>query len=213
MKMDGAPEIGQPRSSETEQLIEKRGMSLSKEKLDWYSSTFEVNGRQVENLGVYHDPTALKEYRKEIEEAIKRASVVVLEDAPTASGEYSDEYVDQMLKEAESKGIQLSKDKVILELDNQTGKHFFRVIEDIAAREGKPVAVVDPNSSDRTNEHGKQERQRVRSTNNAIELTKLGAFLAAVAGIVGPEVIGRKKETAQWIIRHKQWAVARSSNV
>ena len=74
-------------------VFEKSGVKPSRKELNWYYSTFNVNGKLIENIGVYHDPIALKEYGKELEAAIKRASVIVLEDAPTALGESAKEII------------------------------------------------------------------------------------------------------------------------
>lgn len=187
-------EANLPRSEETERLIERRDTKLSREGMDWYHSVFEVDGKYVENLGVYHDPAALKEYGRELEAAIQRASVVVMEEAPTAVGEYSEVHIDRMLKLAGERGIRLSKEEVADQLNNQTSRHFFRVLEGIAAREGKPIAVVDPHAPDRFEEQEEAGRREVRKVNTGIESVKLGAFLAGIAGIIGPEVVSQKGE-------------------
>ena len=169
-------------------VFKNSGANPSRERLDWYHSTFEVNGKMVENIGVYHHPITLREYGKELGEAIQRASVVVLEDAPTALGQYSETYINQMLEDAKMRGIKLSREAVTNQLNNQSGFHFFRVLEEIAAIEGKLIAVVDPNAPDRTDEKESVGGERVRHTNDVIELTRLGIFLAGVAGIVGPKI-------------------------
>lgn len=162
---------------------------LTREQLEWYHDSFELNGKTIENIGVYHDPTAIEEYGEEIQEAIKKASIVMLEGAPTVSGRYSEEYIDHMIKSAHERGVNLDREKVLEQLKKETGYAFFKAMEDMAAKEGKLVAVADPNDIDYLGgekEIGKNER--VRNVNDNIDLIRLGLFLAGLVGLSGPRL-------------------------
>jgi len=160
------PSIIEENSADIERIINGQEINPSKEDLEWHRDNFEVSGKQVETIGVYHDPVALKEYGKELEDAIGRASVVILESAPTAAGLYSDKYLDYMSQEAKKRGIELNREEVKKKLKNRTGYFFFSVLEKVAARQGRKLGVVDPGSTHFQDQSDMESLKQVIGTDN-----------------------------------------------
>jgi hypothetical protein len=112
----------------------------------WRRENFELNGRQVEIFGLAHVMETLDkaEFREELAEAIKKASVVVLEAAPVAERVFSNEMVEALREAAEAAGEKKSREEIVKWLESHEGLVFFREMERLAAQYGKLTATVDP---------------------------------------------------------------------
>lgn len=112
----------------------------------WQEEEMDIHGRTVEFYGVAHHPATLEipEFRKKLESAIRRASVVFLEMAPVSFGEsYEDFHALAMEHEISlsDDDLRMFFDRVVL--DNPFAD-FYKEMLAIAATEGKDVAYVDP---------------------------------------------------------------------
>ncbi len=120
----------------------------SRESVDeaWRKLHFEVNGRQVELYGVLHVPETLEvdEYRETLKQAIARASLVVIESMPTASGMHSERFIKFILEMAEKSSEKISREPIVNFFETEKSGRFFRQIENFAANLHKKAAMVDP---------------------------------------------------------------------
>ncbi|MFA4872817.1 MAG: hypothetical protein WC659_02680 [Patescibacteria group bacterium] len=112
--------------------------------------TFTINDKRVEFYGIVHDIKLPERYWKVLEDAIQRASIVVLEYAPQASGLYDRSFIAkhrESLKKyfpdfAELEDI--SDQEIFEALIREPSLHFYREMENLAARHKKRIVTIDP---------------------------------------------------------------------
>jgi len=113
-----------------------------------HRESFELNGAQVEFLGVNHDPMTAERFAPELEEAVRRASIVLLESAPNAMGTFSDKTI-QEYRELMGNKLKLTNEEIIKSFEaGKRGLAFYSKMEVLAAKHGKPLAVADPIDTD-----------------------------------------------------------------
>jgi hypothetical protein len=109
-----------------------------------FDENFELNGKKVEIKGVMHVPETFELYRKEFEEAIEKASIVILEAAPVADRTFSNQTVEFIKSLANKSGAEVSREQIINDLESNRSLIFFRNLENLIARKGKRLATIDP---------------------------------------------------------------------
>lgn len=110
--------------------------------------SFELNGARVEFLGIGHNPETAERFAPELEKAIRRASIVLLESAPNAEGPFTDEAIREY-RELMGNKLKLSDEEIIKSVEaGKRGLAFYAKMETLAAKHGKPVAVADPIGAD-----------------------------------------------------------------
>lgn len=148
----------------------------------WQRESFELNGKEVDFIGVSHLPETAERYGKELEEAIGRASVVVLEAAPVAERIYSNEMVDALEELARQQGRTMTREEIIEMLEQAPGLRFYRAMEHIAAEKGTPIATLDP-----ARHEPLVSKDRLTETDMKLAWAKLYIALGGTAGFVGLE--------------------------
>lgn len=106
-----------------------------------------MNGKRIEIRGVAHDPDTLKvpEYKEGLESAIKHASLIVLESAPTTDKKYPIETIQKLMRVMHANISDQEIESVMHEMiDNNPHAKFFEQLQDVAAKYHKNIAIVDP---------------------------------------------------------------------
>ncbi len=107
--------------------------------------TFELHGARIEFFGIMHTMPFLTRHRETLTNAIRNASLVVLESAPHTEGVFSEEMIKDLQSFFSRKGYQVSRETVErFILEKRQGIAFYAALEDIAAKHGKPIATADP---------------------------------------------------------------------
>ncbi|MBI5457757.1 hypothetical protein HY971_03465 [Candidatus Kaiserbacteria bacterium] len=142
------PKRTQDRGGKTSQEVQSRQRSEAPAYIrnGWNTDSFEVKGKKIDFQGVIHDPMTLNYYGAELERMIGKASIVLLEAAPTSSRLFSDDSIAAYREWMKSHG---GGDQLLSEdIRNQPGVIFFKVVEEMALRANVPVACADPVSHD-----------------------------------------------------------------
>lgn len=122
--------------------------SFEKEEEDFVERKINVNGKDVTLVGVAHDMGTFEKNKKRIEDLVNSATSVVLEYAPEASGMLSEESLDKFIEMGVEAGYpRLTREEMKYNLLHNDGVYFFRAIEELAKKHGKPIVTVDPVSS------------------------------------------------------------------
>lgn len=163
-----------------------------------HRESFELNGARVEFLGVGHDPATAERLAPELEEAIRQASIVLLESAPSAEGPFTDEAVREY-RELMGNKLKFSDEEIIKSIEaGKRGLAFYAKMEALAAKHGKPVAVTDPIGADGDGFRQLFTEDPFRSADETAEQAKtaavLGGALVAALPTISDAIRGRGAE-------------------
>ncbi|MDR3643186.1 MAG: hypothetical protein P4L74_06200 [Candidatus Doudnabacteria bacterium] len=127
---------------------------------NWKHETWNLNGKKIDFYGVAHVPETLELYGKEIEEAIIKSGIVVLEGAPTATGELEED-IKITVKTLKEIAAKLGKTNIVnwelvqKVLSRGKFRPFFARAEQFCQKNGKPIAIADPQTSGNANENAR----------------------------------------------------------
>lgn len=153
----------------------------------WEKRVFELNGRVVEMHGVAHHTDTFEMYGDELKEAVKRASIVLVEGAPEAEGLGEPKQLMKVAEAMEASGMpKPSLEALQTFIEKRPELRFFRQIEHSAAEEGKMLAVADP----LTFENWKPLDARDDSVTDA----KVGLAIGGTLAVVGQAIEERKRK-------------------
>ncbi len=105
---------------------------------------FMVHDCPVEFHRVQHHIDVFNKNPEYFKQAIEKASIVVLEAAPTAEGLFTETIQKDYCKQLNTWGIKITLQEFQEDLANNKLLLFFKALEEQAAAQQKPVATVDP---------------------------------------------------------------------
>ncbi|MBI4050809.1 MAG: hypothetical protein HY396_02440 [Candidatus Doudnabacteria bacterium] len=99
----------------------------------FHKEDFQLNGQQVEIHGVYHKPATIEFHHKELEDAIKRAELVVVEMGPVTTDL--------------SNALEKSDLNPVVKEEIRSYFDFYNYISELAGRQNKMIVNADPAES------------------------------------------------------------------
>lgn len=166
---------------------------------------FKVNNKKVELHGIAHISETLSFYRRELEGAIDRASVVVLEAAPVAEKIFSNEMIELLQEYARKKGSKVSREEIVERLESNDGLRFFRELENIAAQKGKRIVTLDPSKVFSSGD--------IQEVDSVIQFLKVFIALGGTIGLVmektSAEKYGKNVEDQETIEKKRPSQITR----
>lgn len=183
----------------------------------WERHDFQVNGKQVEFHGVSHELATLMNpvFRKQLEGAVKRSSVVILESAPIVDNEDLKKNFKLELSSSEPDGYNYSMnsgggyDTANRYDEKRTSKKeappnfeaadsatdsshlFFLLVGKMAREYSKPIVVIDPRR-----DYGTGKPANMEKLDAGIQGMKAGSAVF-LGGLAAHELLGKKKKSNQ----------------
>ena len=154
----------------------------------WHQERFRLNGKEVEIFGVAHVPETIERYGKELEDAVRRAALVVLELAPQATDVFSDRTTSLYVELRRNLGDDITAREAARQLREEPFFKFYSAVEEIAATHGKEVAVADPVSSAREGVVNVYSRTLLREREKEVDRLKSFVAGAGLLGVCVPEL-------------------------
>lgn len=152
-------------------------------KLIYPSEKFSVDNVPIEFHHTVHDIKNIQENRDFFEQAIKDASVVVLEVAPRAEGTYNLEYQKAICQAAQAAGSNLTLEELQTELNDNRILQFYDELEKLAAKYGKPIVTLDPTF--------REDREILKARSVILGIEKAAVLGGAAIGLAGKFVLSK----------------------
>lgn len=108
----------------------------------WKPDSIEMNGEEIAVYGVLHAPPTLQYYGTELETAVKKSSLVVLEVAPKAMGIFNSEVLDFFEENILHKNRKMSSEQWKIFFEKDPTIDFYRQMELLAAKHDKLVGQI-----------------------------------------------------------------------
>lgn len=146
---------------------------------EWFKKEeFEMNGKKVILCGVIHAPETFEAHRKDLEEEIQKASIIVLEGAPKAAHMDSPRVIRMIKSFLEKKGVKASENSIAFNIVVNPNLKFFSKVEGLAQIHGKRIVTVDPGAVD-------EEKIALHELQKRDEEVQAIKLLSALGGILG----------------------------
>lgn len=162
----------------------------------WRVERLEVNGREVELIGVAHEPATLEipEYRAKIESAIKNASLSVLENGPLMFQFYSYENFRDAIRSYVPDFSEEDVQRAYIIGTVGPMKQFFHAVLNMAAEARTDIMSADPNEDLYKVMRLEFQDKKTEEAKEATFIGALATFFGSAAALSVQEALKRRRK-------------------